>query len=169
MLQFGSDNYYQAQIGDQDDRVEDNFIYSDLKFKARSIKIRSGVDELHGSILDLIALGNQTTLTSEKIINALCNDLREILKKEDISSLIQGIFSIESSLHELKKIKSSDHDDFILDFSRLYQKLSPIILRAILEGVSPNKDCSAKCTKMIKEAIRVAVEEELYLLQDSVL
>ncbi len=92
-------------------------------------------------------------LTQGQIISAFCNDLKGLLQFDDINMLIQEIFAVE---HRLGVINEVEDDMELPELGDFYQNLSPILLRALLESDGQ------QIIKGWKEAIRIAIEEELY-------
>ena len=53
-----------------------------------------------------------------------------------------------------------------LSFDEFYRNLSPVFMRSLLENTN-HPDNAALILKSIKESLRIALEEELYQLEDS--
>jgi len=129
----------------------DNNLYSNFLLKSKKAKLETG-EEL--SLLNLSLL-----IAEEQVAKAFCNDLKKVLEIEDIAEIAHQLLSIETKLNTLNedlrfngKIPSLEH---------FFRNFSPIFLRALVESVDVNS-----IEKSAKEAIRIALEEELYIWQD---
>jgi hypothetical protein len=111
----------------------------------------------------LLDLKNRTIKDDREIIMTFCNALKDVLELDTVSSMIDELFSIESQLEQLKDNKVFQNYFFMDDF---YRNLAPIILRSIQEGA----DVSAEGAfgDSLKEALRVAIEEEIYILTEEI-
>ena len=77
--------------------------------------------------------------------------------------VIDSIYKLEDSLFHLSE--KNEHNN-IPSLASLYSKLSPILLRAIIER--DNLDENNSLTKTLLEAIRIGIEDELHCLQEQV-
>ncbi len=103
------------------------------------------------------------TLHNEaEVKKTFIRELKIVLQKENIFDLITAFFDLETDLHQ-----AIDTVDFEvnLSFDEFYKNLSPVIMRSLLEN-STQPDNAALILKSIKESLRIALEEELYQLED---
>lgn len=90
-------------------------------------------------------------------------DLKRILEKESLFDLIQGFFELETDLsHAYERL---DFDTTLVNFDEFYKNLSPVLMRSLLENAT-NGENAPMILKSIKEALRIALEEELVQLED---
>lgn len=90
-------------------------------------------------------------------------DLKVILEKENLFDLIQGFFELETDLsHAYERL---DFESSLVNFDEFYKNLSPVLMRSLLENAN-QPDNAAMILKSIKEALRIALEEELVQLED---
>lgn len=127
------------------------------KYNKPLIKIDNSTDMTINKLLDLESIINRDVLIS------LCNDLHNILLIDEIDMVIDSIYKLEDSLFHLSE--RNEHNN-IPSLSSLYNKLSPILLRAIIERDILDENNSL--TKTLLEAIRIAIEDELHCLQEQV-
>lgn len=92
-------------------------------------------------------------------------DLKNILQKEDLFDLIQSFFDLETDLQNACERMDSDADINLVNFDEFYKNLSPVLMRALLENAS-SPDNAKMILKSIKEALRIALEEELVQLEE---
>lgn len=92
-------------------------------------------------------------------------DLKIILQKENLFDLIQSFFDLETDLGHASEIVDSETDINLVNFDEFYKNLSPVLMRALLENAA-TPDNAPMILKSIKEALRIALEEELVQLED---
>lgn len=92
-------------------------------------------------------------------------DLKAVLQKENLFDLIQSFFDLETDLNNASDLVDSDTDINLVNFDEFYKNLSPVLMRALLENAS-SSDNAQLILKSIKEALRIALEEELVQLED---
>ena len=135
-----------------------NISYESLKkYNKPLLKINNSTDMTINKLLDREAIINSDVLIS------LCNDLHNILLIDEIDMVIESIYKLEDSLFHLSE--RNEHNN-IPSLDSFYSKLSPILLRAIIER--DNLDESNSLTKTLLEAIRIGIEDELHSLQEKV-
>jgi hypothetical protein len=135
-----------------------NISYESLKkYNKPLLKIHNSTDMTINKLLDREAIINSDVLIS------LCNDLHNILLIDEIDMVIESIYKLEDSLFHLSE--RNEHNN-IPSLDSFYSKLSPILLRAIIER--DNLDESNSLTKTLLEAIRIGIEDELHSLQEKV-
>lgn len=90
-------------------------------------------------------------------------DLKRVLLKENLFELIQGFFDLETDLGNA--FEQLDFEVNLVNFDEFYKNLSPVLMRSLLENANhPNN--AIMILKSIKEALRIALEEELIQLED---
>ena len=92
-------------------------------------------------------------------------DLKVVLAKENLFDLIQSFFDLETDLNHAIDLVDSDTDINLVNFDEFYKNLSPVLMRALLENAA-TPDNAQIILKSIKEALRIALEEELVQLED---
>ncbi len=92
-------------------------------------------------------------------------DLKIVLAKENLFDLIQSFFDLETDLNNASELVDSDADINLVNFDEFYKNLSPVLMRALLENAA-TPDNAQIILKSIKEALRIALEEELVQLED---
>ncbi|MGZ3790331.1 MAG: hypothetical protein ACXVLQ_17495 [Bacteriovorax sp.] len=108
-------------------------------------------------------LEHKWTLQSADVLKkTFTRELKSVLQKENLFDLINAFFELEQDLHQA--IGSVDFE-IELNFDEFYKNLSPVLMRSILEN-SQHPDNAAKILKSIKESLRIAIEEEIYQLED---
>jgi len=133
-------------------------------------KIHKGVSEdllVNKSVISLFdydADENIVPASERELIEALCNDFKEVLEIEDLSSLIHEIFKIENQISFL-----NDKGKNVPDLSIFYQNLSPVLLRSLWEVLNDGEVKSEDLLSAWKEAIRIAIEEEFYIWQEKII
>ena len=99
----------------------------------------------------------------DELKRIFAKDLKRVLLKENLFDLIQGFFYLETDLGN-----SFDQLDFevsLVNFDEFYKNLSPVLMRSLLENAN-HPDNAEMILKSIKEALRIALEEELVQLED---
>lgn len=92
-------------------------------------------------------------------------DLKIVLQKENLFDLIQSFFDLETDLNHASDLVDSGADINLVNFDEFYKNLSPVLMRALLENAA-TPDNAKVILKSIKEALRIALEEELVQLED---
>ncbi len=108
---------------------------------------------------------NRTPKGNEDIpIEVFIKKLRRLLTLDDLAEIIDGLFELQAQL-----IEQGLNVDFGLkdppSLNDFFQHLAPILLRATrenLESVEPRE----LLLRGWKEALRVAIEEEIYVWQE---
>lgn len=90
-------------------------------------------------------------------------DLKRVLLKENLFDLIQGFFDLETDLGNA--FEQLDFEVSLVNFDEFYKNLSPVLMRSLLENAN-QPDNAEMILKSIKEALRIALEEELVQLED---
>lgn len=90
-------------------------------------------------------------------------DLKIVLEKDNLFDLIQGFFDLETDLsHAYERL---EFDSSLVNFDEFYKNLSPVLMRALLENAH-QPDSADMILHSIREALRIALEEELVQLED---
>jgi hypothetical protein len=90
-------------------------------------------------------------------------DLKRVLLKENLFDLIQGFFDLETDLGNA--FEQLDFEVSLVNFDEFYKNLSPVLMRSLLENAN-QPDNAEMILKSIKEALRIALEEELVQLEE---
>ena len=136
-------------------------VYSNLGLKMNRT-FREKRDEEIFTLKDF--LEHKWTLTSnEELKKTFARELKIVLQKENLFDLINGFFELESDLNLV--LDQVEFEVSILNFDEFYKNLSPVLMRSLLEN-SQNPDNAALLLQSIKESLRIALEEELYQLED---
>lgn len=90
-------------------------------------------------------------------------DLKRVLLKENLFDLIQGFFDLETDLSNA--FEQLDFEVSLVNFDEFYKNLSPVLMRSLLENAN-QPDNAEMILKSIREALRIALEEELVQLED---
>lgn len=104
-----------------------------------------------------------TLHNEEELKKTFGRELKIVLQKENLFDLINAFFELETDLYQA--IATVDFD-VALNFDEFYRNLSPVFMRSILENTN-HPDNAVLILKSIKESLRIALEEELYQLEDS--
>lgn len=99
----------------------------------------------------------------EELKRIFVKDLKAILIKENVFDLIQGFFDLETDL--TNAYERLDFEASLVNFDEFYKNLSPVFMRALLENTNRPENAGL-ILKSIKEALRIALEEELVQLED---
>lgn len=101
--------------------------------------------------------------TNIELRKTFARELKNILQKENLFDLIGGFFELESDLNQV--LDRVEFEVNILNFDEFYKNLSPVFMRSLLEN-SQNPDNAILILQSIKESLRIALEEELYQLEE---
>lgn len=101
--------------------------------------------------------------TQEELKKIFVKDLKKVLEKENLFDVIQGFFDLETDLNNA--FERLDFETTLVNFDEFYKNLSPVLMRSLLENAN-QPDNAAMILKSIKEALRIALEEELVQLED---
>lgn len=138
----------------------ENTIYSNLGLrKNRTFQEQRPEDNL--TLKDFIE--HKFTLhNQEELKRTFARELKGLLQKENLFEMITAFFELETDL-----AAAVDSVDFEvnLNFDEFYKNLSPVLLRSLLEN-SNRPDNAAQIIKSVTESLRIAIEEELYQLDD---
>lgn len=139
----------------------DSSLYTNLGMrKNRTFQEKRPEDNL--TLKDFIE--HKFTLHNEdELKKTFSRELKGLLQKDNIFDLISAFFELEADL-----AAAVDAVDFEvnLNFDEFYKNLSPVLMRSLLEN-SNRPDNAHLILKSIKESLRIALEEELYQLEDS--
>jgi hypothetical protein len=102
--------------------------------------------------------------TSE-LKKTLSRELRLVLAKESLFELIDAFFELESNLAHV--VSMVDFDASELSFDEFYKNFSPLLLRSIHEN-SAYPEKSEQILRAIKESFRIALEEDVYTLENRI-
>jgi len=113
------------------------------------------------SVLRQEALGVESLESKDKMLMGFVEELKRVLDQEHLELMIQDIFNIESKLDRLAESCSWSCHSFIDNF---YKGLAPLLLRSMVELPSTVNDSLESQKEAFKEALRIAIEEEIYFL-----
>lgn len=99
----------------------------------------------------------------EELKRIFVKDLKRVLYKENLFDLIQGFFDLETDLGNA--FEQLDFEVSLVNFDEFYKNLSPVLMRSLLENAN-QPDNAEMILKSIREALRIALEEELVQLED---
>lgn len=107
---------------------------------------------------------NKWTIVDKKELQSIfLKELKSLLKKENLFDLISSFFELETQVQIAEEKLSIDKS--ICQFEEFYRNLSPVLMRSLLE-IAATSNSSEVVLGSIKESIRIAIEEEIYHLED---
>lgn len=114
------------------------------------------------SLQELVQMSKESPalLTHQLILKSLCEEVKGCLEHEDLKSCLQAFFKIEFFLQELEEEISE-----VPSLKEFYEVLSPTLLRVLWEGLEGDLKLEELKDRWL-EALRVSLEEELYLWQE---
>ena len=138
------------------------------KSKKHNALLDSSIREEEVTIVDLAKSETFKNYGLDYLVRAFCNDLNKLLDFENIESMINHIFEIDSSLTEIQSKIDFFTDDEVPNLYDFYNQLSPLLLRLICDAQSIDdiNERNEYINESWKEALRVAIEEELYIWKD---
>jgi len=141
------------------------------KNKLTNQVLAEAVNTASDSEIDLISLVKENKsqlhiLQKERVLAAFCNSIKNLLELDDIKVLISSLFDIELALNSFKE--SGVLINELPDFRDFYSSLSPILLRSVLEH-DLNSEDSDQLLKGWLGALRIALEEDLYIWQEKIM
>ncbi len=144
----------------------DRTTYTNFNTKIR--KNHAALEQSPDCSLKQLCNVSWSNVSQKQIVNSFISSLRDILDQDDVYKVIESIFDLQTTVHLVQdKLKVFDEES--VDIPRLdvfFQVLSPILLRVLsesyqMEGLQKLNFIEQEW----KEALRVAIEEELYLWQ----
>lgn len=123
--------------------------------KSKALEDQLYTDRSLEELLD----SEQGFLSQAEVLRAYENDLRVVLSKQDWREMISELLYIEKTLQRLRKVQELDKN-VLPRIESLYSKLSPLLLRALHD--SENAISKEEISKVVKEVMRVTVEDELF-------
>lgn len=113
--------------------------------------------ELNNQLL-LSDMVERDSFTPQDIENAYNEELKCLLKLEDLHSILNSLLELETNLEKLDDGRALHIEKRFYDF---HNCLSPLLLRALKDSLDADESAE-RSLQSIKEAIRICVEEELY-------
>ena len=113
------------------------------------------------SLKDLV--DTQIIFSKKEIYGAYIESLKYILEEEEIDQIIHRVFEIEILLDIV--CDKYDYASDLPDFQKFYASVSPLFLRIIQDNF---KTDLSHTIKDLKEALRVAIEEEVFIWQEKI-
>ena len=101
----------------------------------------------------------------EELKKTLSRELRLVLAKESLFELIDTFFELENNLAHV--VSMIDFDASEINFDEFYKNFSPLLLRSIHEN-SSHPEKSDQILRAIKESFRIALEEDVYALENRI-
>lgn len=98
---------------------------------------------------------------SNELKKTFINELKRLLKKENLFDLIESFFELENDLHLAEEKLMLDE---IVSFDEFYKNLSPVMMRSLLDHAKASQN-SEIILASIKESIRIAIEEQIYQIE----
>jgi hypothetical protein len=134
-------------------------LYSNMRIK----QVKSSNFAVQSFNFEELFKADPQLVTGAQVVDAFVLELKSLLTIEDLSKLIEKIFSLQTILEKLSHFVPNDIavpklDDF-------YKLLSPILMRSLQEHMLDQN--SQILMDSWKNAIRIAIEEELYLHKNS--
>ncbi len=96
----------------------------------------------------------------KKSIDAFCKKIRDILSSDSLDQMLELFFKLESSLYTTS-VEVGDDNSELVSLKEFYRALSPMLLRTLWDSMRANRS-REDLLRSLQEAIRVALEEELY-------
>ena len=135
--------------------------YSSLGLRARQLRNLKEASELL-TLKDFIEK-KFSIHSEEELKRYFVKDLKALLQKENLFDIIEGFFDLETDLSNA--YERLDFEVSFVNVDEFYKNLSPVLMRALLEN-SNHPDNAPMILKSIKEALRIALEEELVQAED---
>lgn len=104
-----------------------------------------------------------TISTKEELRKTFARELKVVLQKENLFDLISSFFELEADLYHVLELIEFEVKEY--SFDEFYKNLSPVLMRSLLENAQSPENAPL-ILKSIKESLRIALEEELYQLED---
>lgn len=104
-----------------------------------------------------------TISTKEELKKTFARELKVVLQKENLFDLINSFFELEADLYHVLDLIEFEVKEY--NFDEFYKNLSPVLMRSLLENAQSPENAPL-ILKSIKESLRIALEEELYQLED---
>ena len=139
----------------------DGSVYSNLGLKINRTYPEKRAEEVF-TLKDLLD-HKWTITTNEELKKLFARELKIVLQKDNLFDLISGFFELETNLNLV--LDQVEFEVSVLNFDEFYKNLSPVFMRSLLEN-SKTPDNAPLLIKSIKESLRIALEEELYQLED---
>ncbi len=149
----------------------DDALYSDLATRKKK-NLTAAYATAAVSLSELAA--RNTPVSASEIIAAFNLDLRKILDGETAAQIAAGILALEGQLDQLRPLAAAEQIRQLPVMRDFYARLASPLLRLLAE--SDRNDDNAGFSSSLeawkaawKEALRVGVEEELYVWQNHTL
>jgi hypothetical protein len=105
-------------------------------------------------------------ISQEDITKAYCHDLISAIEGDSIKEIVQKILEVENNLSQVRERLDDDDPIEVPKLEEFYKALSPIFLRSLLEMPNKISEDMDETFKGWIEALRVAVEEEIYSIKE---
>lgn len=148
----------------------DDALYSDLATRKKK-NLTAAYTTAAVSLSELAA--RNTPVSASEIIAAFNLDLRKILDGETAAQIAAGILALEGQLDQLRPMAAAEQIRQLPVMRDLYARLASPLLRLLAESERSSEDAPVPTIEewkaSWKEALRVGVEEELYVWQNHTL
>jgi hemoglobin-like flavoprotein len=134
-------------------------LYTNMKTK----QVKANSFAAQSLSLEELLKADPHLISSTQVIDAFVQELKELLAIENLSKLIEKIFSLQTVLGKLTQHVPSDIT--VPNLDEFYKLLSPILMRSLQEHMLDQN--SQILMDSWKNAICIAIEEELYLHKNS--
>ncbi|MFZ8933685.1 MAG: hypothetical protein ACO20H_12190 [Bacteriovoracaceae bacterium] len=134
-------------------------LYSNLAAKQLSKNKKQNMTFIDSDKHNFLELKNKDArlVTQADLKNAYIQELKSLLEIDSLAELAKALLGLDRTLDELKEDLDIELISKCPKLNNLYQKLSPVLLRAYLEK-------NRVLEESWLEAIRVSIEEELLAL-----
>lgn len=146
----------------------DHIVYNSIGTNKR-LKSSADFKEAECTFKDLLSR-TWGEVTAAQAISAYTTELKGILEEEDLAQIVRKIFSLQSSLNQLR---STVDLEAIPTLDSFYKNLSPVFLQVLYQYLSGEQNARVLDPEQVMSqwvaALRVALEEEYYLWQEKLL
>lgn len=142
----------------------ENQLYTSLRSKVTKKAFGSSDFLNPKSLKDCIAdMKKGVDHPSDVIVTSFCHELKLCLDHENLKSCLEHLLNLEILLEELEELYGDD-GPHLFEF---YRHLSPGLLRVLWESCAEDVDQEELKHRWF-EALRVSIEEELYVWQEKI-
>ena len=125
--------------------------------------------ETNSSLIELFQSKEIYSSSYERIVLSFCEELKKILEIKSVKDISVRVFELDHTLSVLYSEWSDElvSKDELPHLTNLYMTLSPLFLQTVLEN-SENENAVDGVYKGWLEAIRISLEEEIYIWQEKI-
>ena len=117
---------------------------------------------LNQEIFSFRELKEKRIIGKHDLLNCVNFELNALLSENNLRKVINKLFAFEENLSVILSNEDNKDDFDNFNLSRIYNNLSPILLRLIRENI----DGHMTSNKNVLEALRIVIEQELYYLSE---